>query len=294
MNGDVFAKKNEAAQSFDGLFLSPSEVPGEWIARDSTATTAWLGNVRGSDYFVVELADGSMKPFQLNETIACASLRSIGDKMTSAEDAAFYATANAFLHFHRTNGFCSRCGSPTKDAKLGACRRCTNQACGASVYPRIDAATIMLVTCGDFALLGRKKSWPRGRWSTLAGFTEVGETLEQCCAREVYEEAGVAVDPSSIQFVASQPWPFPQSFMVGFEAQAEPGPDGELPAIDFDEKELEDVRWFERGYVQAHLEGGSAALDFVPNPTESEFHIPGKSSLARVLITKWLTGVDKC
>ncbi|OEU13924.1 hypothetical protein FRACYDRAFT_163975, partial [Fragilariopsis cylindrus CCMP1102] len=107
-------------------------------------------------------------------------------------------------------------------------------------YPRIDSATIMLVTspCENYALLGRKKSWPAGRYSTLAGFTEVGETLEECCRRETFEESGVVVDPASVRFDASQPWPFPRSLMLSSPSQPL------LPEIIVDTNEMEDIRWF--------------------------------------------------
>uniref|UniRef100_A0A7S2EJS9 NAD(+) diphosphatase n=1 Tax=Trieres chinensis TaxID=1514140 RepID=A0A7S2EJS9_TRICV len=150
----------------------------------------------------------------------------------------------------------------------------------------------MLVTspCGRYALLGRKANWPRGRYSTLAGFAEVGETLEECCVREVREESGVAVDPGTVRFVASQPWPFPRSLMVGFRATAAAAaevPAAALPEVRINEDEMEDVRWFRRDFVARRLGGGSTALTFEPSDEEAEFHIPGKASLARILITEW-------
>jgi NADH pyrophosphatase NudC (nudix superfamily) len=120
------------------------------------------------------------------------------------------------IEFHRSHKFCSRCGHGTVSAKAGGCRQCMNDNCSrrgsTRVYPRIDTATIMLITssCGEYALLGRKRAWPSGRYSTLAGFTEVGETLEHCVVREVREESGIRVDLNSVAFVASQPWPFPR------------------------------------------------------------------------------------
>jgi NAD+ diphosphatase len=122
--------------------------------------------------------------------------------------------------------------------------------------------------------------------SIFAGFCEVGETLEQCCAREVQEESGVQVELDSIGFTCSQPWSFPRSLMAGFCGKAKQ--DGnELPTIQVDEKEMQDVQWFHRDLVRERLEGRSTALDFEPNALEREFHIPGPSSLARLLITQW-------
>jgi NAD+ diphosphatase len=152
----------------------------------------------------------------------------------------------------------------------------------------MDLASIMLITssCGNYGLLGRKKSWPKGRYSTLAGFAEVGETIEDCCIRETLEESGVIVDPTSVTFVASQPWPFPQSLMVGFRGRAYPQEQG-LPRIEVNVDEMENVQWFSREYVRERLEGGSSALGYNPTTKEEEFHIPGRSSLARLLITQW-------
>lgn len=183
---------------------------------------------------------------------------------------------------------------------------CSNENCRRSVYPRIDSATIMLVTspCEKYALLGRKSSWPAGRFSTLAGFCEVGETLEECCQRETFEESGVVVDPASVRFDASQPWPFPRSLMVGFRARAmstvisTTDVVGEsklsspsqplLPEIIVDTNEMEDIRWFAKEFVKERLSlSGSTALTYQPNDAEAEFSIPGKASIARYLITKW-------
>jgi NAD+ diphosphatase len=133
--------------------------------------------------------------------------------------------------------------------------------------------------------------WPKGRYSTLAGFAEVGETIEDCCIRETLEESGVVVDPSTVRFVASQPWPFPRSLMVGFQAKAYPQETG-LPEVKVDVDEMEDITWFSRDYVRERLEGGSTALGYDPTTAEQEFHIPGRSSLARLLISRWANSDD--
>ena len=222
-----------------------------------------------------------------------AGLREFGDSLESSTDAAILATCNGMVEFHKAHPFCSKCGSPSRAAKAGAARKCTNAECGASVYPRIDVASIMLITspCEQYALLGRKQNWPQGRYSTLAGFAEIGETLEQCCARETWEESGVSVDPASIRFVCSQPWPFPRSLMAGFRGKAHSQQplreeDG-LPQIQVDELEMEKIQWFHKDYVRERLDGGSTAMAFEPNEQEQTFHIPGKASLARILISQW-------
>ena len=118
---------------------------------------------------------------------------------------------------------------------------------------------------------------------------QVGESMEDCCAREVFEESGIRIDRSSIRFVASQPWPFPRSLMVGFTARADPPAEAStlLPEVRVDTAELEDARWFSRDFVAARLGGGSTAMEVIPTAREAEFHIPGQASLARVLITNW-------
>jgi NADH pyrophosphatase NudC (nudix superfamily) len=256
---------------------------------------AWVGNSEGLDYFVCyfqePLAADSIAELMSDTTIRISKLREFGDRLTQRMDAAILATSNGLVEFHKSHPFCAKCGSPTKSVKCGACRQCTS--CKASVYPRIDVAAIMLITsqCGEYALLGRKAAWPKGRYSTLAGFCEVGETLEQCCVREVQEESGIEVQLDSVRFTCSQPWPFPRSLMAGFRGQAKQDGDT-LPDIRFDEKEMQDVQWFHRDFVRERLEGGSSALNFEPNLEEEKFHIPGNSSLARMLITLWVN--EKC
>ena len=254
---------------------------------DEATLLAWVGKVNDHDYWVLQQADFEGEPASF-ENASMSPLREFGDRLTSEIDAGILATANGLVEFHKSHKFCSYCGSRTVPQKAGACRRCVN--CERSVYPRLDIATIMLITssCGQYALLGRKRQWPKGRYSTLAGFAEVGETLEECCIRETFEESGVSVDPSTVGFVASQPWPFPRSVMVGFQGSAiKNGDDGKLPKINVDVNEMEDIQWFAKDYVKQRLSGGSTALGFKPNKSEAEFHIPGKSSLARLLITSW-------
>ena len=199
--GSVFVRRDPASLDVvTGLFLTRSNLETEWLhaAGDggpSEAVIVFVGTTpSGTDVFAIDLPEEF--PSQSSEALAAkvsdvphrgssgrilttsyvesSPLRQYGDLMLSKEDAAVYATANGLIAFHRSHPFCSRCGGATVLAKAGACRRC--RSCGKSVYPRIDAAAIMLVTsaCGEFALLGRKKAWPEGRWSTLAGFSEVG------------------------------------------------------------------------------------------------------------------------
>jgi NAD+ diphosphatase len=137
-----------------------------------------------------------------------------------AEEAALAAYAGSLLAWHRRHRFCANCGAPTEPRDGGHERVCP--ACGAHHFPRTDPVVIVRVTDGaDGLLLGRQARWPEGRFSLLAGFVEPGETLEEAVRREVLEESGVRLD--SVEYVASQPWPFPSSLMLGFTALAERG-----------------------------------------------------------------------
>ena len=196
-----------------------------------------------------------------------------------AEDAGLAAYAAALLNWHRRHRHCSVCGTPTVVAEGGILRTCPN--CGAQHHPRTDPVVIMLVTDGDRVLLGRQPTWPQGRYSALAGFVEPGESLEEAVAREVHEEAGVVVGRP--RYVASQPWPFPASLMLGFSA---PYLSGE-PTIHDDE--LQDVRWFER----AEIEEASRADDRddwgTPGDPGGPLRLPPSLAIARRLIDGWLT-----
>src|ERR671917_417378 len=169
-----------------------------------------------------------------------AGLREAASELP-ADQAALAAYAGSLLAWHRRHRFCANCGRPTEQADGGHERRCP--ACDAHHFPRTDPVVIVrVVDAHDRLLLGRQASWPAGRFSVLAGFVEPGETLEEAVRREVLEEAGVVVGAAA--YVASQPWPFPSSLMIGFSAlaaggEARPG-DGEL----------EEVRWFERAEVE--------------------------------------------
>lgn len=185
-----------------------------------------------------------------------------------AHEAGIASYATAMLTWHRTHPHCARCGHATDMGEAGFVRTC--QKCGAQHHPRTDPVVIMLVTRGDEVLLGRQASWPRGRYSALAGFVEPGESLEEAVAREVLEEAGVTV--SAPQYVGSQPWPFPASLMLGFIAEHAGGE----PRIG--DAELEDVRWFSRAAVRAAASG------------EGPIGVPPPLAIARTLIDTWLRG----
>jgi NAD+ diphosphatase len=179
-----------------------------------------------------------------------------------ASQAGLLAYARAMVSWRRRHRFCGCCGSPTVAARSGHTLVCVNAACRTEHFPRIDPAIIVLVSDGDRALLGRQASWPPRRYSTIAGFVEPGESLEDAVAREVLEETGILVD--TIQYQSSQPWPFPASLMLGFSAHAV---STEIKRWD---EELEDVRWFSRGDIAA----GAALL-------------PPRQSISFRLIEQW-------
>lgn len=309
-DGMWYRKSSSSDSIVSPLYLTINQLDAviEGLSRgEEEPLLAWVGKYENEDYWVVKLKDADdeklsnaqlesilVDPHSTDKEVLvnCKPLREFGDSLQDSLDAGILATANGLVEFHKSHRFCSLCGGSTKSTKAGASRRCTNEDCRKSVYPRIDSAAIMLVTssCENYALLGRKRSWPSGRYSTLAGFCEVGETLEECCQRETHEESGVVIDPRSVRFVASQPWPFPRSLMVGFRAKAMSSSELDpLPEIIVDTNEMEDIRWFAKDFVKESLKlDGSTALTFKPNKEESEFHVPGKASLARFLIKEWV------
>jgi NAD+ diphosphatase len=168
---------------------------------------------------------------------------------------------------------CPRCGGALEPRQAGHVLHCTS--CGRDQFPRSDPAVIMVVTDGEpgspdeRALLGRSPAWPEGRFSTLAGFVEPGETMEDAVRREVQEETGVRV--GEVTYFGSQPWPLPASLMVGFTARAV------ATEIDVDGSEIEDARWFTREEMRAQAEDGTLVL-------------PGGVSISRSLVESWYGG----
>jgi NAD+ diphosphatase len=195
-----------------------------------------------------------------------ADLRQLGGRLDKRE-AALLAHARAMLYWHARHRFCGVCGSPTRAEEAGHMRRCTDPACNSLHFPRTDPAVIMLVAHGENLLLGRSRNFPPGMYSTLAGFVEPGESLEDAVAREVREETGIEVD--TVEYHSSQPWPFPANIMLGFYAQAL------TSQITVDFGELEDARWVERDWLIAHTD-------------DDNFRLPRRDSIARRLIEDWL------
>ena len=185
----------------------------------------------------------------------------------SARDAELCATAKALLEWHRTHRFCAKCGQPSVPHMAGWQRTCPD--CGAHHFPRTDPVVIMLVTQGNNVLLGRSPGWPQGMYSLLAGFVEPGETLEAATRREVLEESGIRC--GRVDYLACQPWAFPNSLMVAMRAEAE------NTEIVIDPKELEDARWVSREEVMRAMAGDHPEI------------LPArKGAIAQFILSMWL------
>ncbi|MGP3697811.1 NAD(+) diphosphatase [Rhodobacter sp. NSM] len=185
----------------------------------------------------------------------------------SPREAELAATAKALVQWHRSHRFCSACGAPSAPSEGGWHRRCT--ACGAQHFPRTDPVVIMLITHGNRALVGRSPGWPEGMYSCLAGFVEPGETIEAAVRREVMEEAGVTV--GAVRYLASQPWPFPASLMLGCHGIAL------TEEITLDPAELEQARWISREEMVRVMAGH-----------HPEVKPARKGAIAHFLIANWL------
>jgi NAD+ diphosphatase len=184
--------------------------------------------------------------------------------LLAGEEAGLLAYARALSIWRARQRYCGGCGAPTVPQRAGHCMRCSKEGCAQEYFPRLDPAIIVLVTDGERALLGRQATWPAGRYSTIAGFVEPGESLEDAVAREVMEETGVPV--TGARYDSSQPWPFPASIMIGFRAWARPGSPVRVNG------ELEHARWFTREEIRA---GGAPLLPFA-------------HSISHRLIVTWL------
>ena len=239
---------------------------------DADASLAFLGialEENGVAHFAVDLSHLPVET--LIARYSGGALMDLRDsvQLVPAHEAAILAYARGLMYWHQKNGYCAACGHKSEARRAGHERACTNPACGTAHFPRTDSAVIVLVHDGDDCLLCRQSHWPTGMHSTLAGFLEPGESLEETVAREIFEESGVRV--SDVRYHSSQPWPFPASIMVGFMAKAE------SREININDKELEYAHWYGR--------------DWLRNVVDSDaFRMPGKYSIARRLIGDWIEG----
>jgi len=269
------------------LFVGEHRAPG-WLAPDhrvlaaADETPVFLGLDDFAPRFAVDISD--WEPPEIPDTVGAffdpsvqihpdlphdhvfAELRTTMTRL-DPRDAEIVATAKAILGWHESHGFCARCGERSRIEDAGWQRRCP--ACGTRHFPRTDPVVIMLILSGNDVLMGRSPHWPQGMYSLLAVFVEPGESLGGAVRREVFEEAGIRVGP--VDYLASQPWPFPSSLMVGCRGEAT------SRDITVDPVELDDARWVPREEMLDILAGRNGTM----KPAR-------EGSIANFLITAWL------
>ena len=236
---------------------------GPIAERDPAVELALLGMLEDRPAFVALTPAARGKPM-------FALLRVLAE--LPATEAALWGAARSLVDWHARHRFCGRCAAATEVARAGWGRRCPQ--CGGEHFPRTDPVVIMLAEHAGRVLVGRQPRFPAGRYSALAGFIEVGESVEEAVARELFEEAGVRA--TQVRYVASQPWPFPSSqLMLGCVATVQ------SDALVIDRDELEDLMWVDREGVRAALAGAEGA-PFLPPPPYT---------IANALLTRWADGL---
>ncbi len=234
-----------------------------------------LGHADDAPVFAVDLShlEAPLDELGLTGQATFADLRELATVL-DRDDSALLAFARALTHWHNHNRFCAKCGHATTVIQAGHVRLCSNEACATSHFPRTDPAVIMLVTRGETCLLARRAGRANPpTYSTLAGFVEPGESLEEAVAREVMEEVGLAV--TNVVYQSSQPWPFPAQLMLGFRTETN---DETCRYLD---DEIQDARWFTRDDLRSLFNGGPAGR-------HGEIHLPRPISIARRLIREWV------
>lgn len=230
----------------------------------------FLGTLRGRPVIATLALPEAAEMFKADPAFEAADLRSIAVRgLVPVEELGILAMAKSMLDWHNRHRFCANCGTPTTLAQAGFRRDCA--ACGAQHFPRTDPVVIMLIARGDKCLLGRQARFAPKVYSCLAGFLEPGETIEDAVRRETFEEAGVRV--GKVGYLASQPWPFPSSLMIGCIGEAE------TDEIVRDTAELEDARWFSRDDIRRMLDG-----------THEDFAAPAPIAIAHHLLREWVKG----
>jgi NAD+ diphosphatase len=261
--GETFPARYGGATGAEPVLLPPSAL---LIAPAERGAAVFLGEYHDRFCFALDLGEdeGRRLAVRLGEA-EWMNLRTLG-ALLSAADAALLAYAQALLYWHRRHRYCGRCGAPTRSIHGGHQRLCTNPAGGHRQFPRLEPAVIVLVERAGRVLLGRQAHWPACRYSTIAGFVEPGESLEDAIAREVAEETDIRI--GRCHYRSSQPWPFPASLMLGFHAA------GLTDAISLNDRELEDARWWSRAALAEDIKAGTLLL---PSPV----------SIAYRLIAEW-------
>jgi NAD+ diphosphatase len=222
-----------------------------------------LGLQDGAPLYVLDLDPDQPPPADLE----FCDTRTAAMQLTIPETG-ILAQARSMIEWRRKHRFCSNCGGRTVQSEAGRKRLC--ETCGTEHFPRVDPVAIMLVIKDEWCLLGRQESWPPRMWSALAGFMEPGETIQDGCAREIWEEAGIRTDPTTARIVDNQPWPFASSLMIGLIIEAV------TVDIQIDTHEIEAARWFSKDEVRAMLSGAHPEAD-----------IPPKIAIARRLLEVW-------
>jgi NAD+ diphosphatase len=242
-----------------------------WVSVESAAAMAngapdliLLGERDGIAYFAIDLSHLD-DPADALAHGAFVGLRDVGGAMDQAEGA-LLSYAKGLIHWHERHPYCARCGGASEPRDAGHVRVCVS--CGTSHFPRTDPAVIMLVYKGNRCVLAHNRRNPMPMYSTLAGFVEPGESLEEAVAREVLEEVGIIVE--QVRYHSSQPWPFPGNIMLGFHAEAE------TTDIVIQESELSEARWFER--------------DDIVNAEKLDLRLSRPESISRRLIDDWIDG----
>ncbi len=241
-------------------FFRADEIAGLGIDRE----TALLGRDDEGAIFASLIDQTSVESGEGDAGLVSIDLRSLAVQgLLEAPLLGMMAQAKSLLHWHNRHRFCANCGATTRVAAAGWKRIC--QSCEAQHFPRTDPVVIMLVTRGDYCLLGRQARFQPGMYSALAGFVEPGETIEQAVRREVAEESAIRV--GAVAYHASQPWPFPASLMIGCFGQAL------SREITIDLTELEDVRWISRDEAKAMFAGAHPEGLQAPNPIAIAWHL---------------------
>jgi len=243
-------------EPFRTVLLERAEVAGFLDSQE----TIFLGIYREQPVFAVGIDSALDAPFP--ESGDFHDLRYLGSVLP-VDEANLVAQARALVLWHGLQKHCGVCGALSRFESGGNTRICGNEECSTQVFPRVDPAIIVLVSNDEQCLLGRQPNWPEGRYSTIAGFVEPGESLEDAVRREVAEETNIEV--GNVHYQSSQPWPFPSSLMLGFTAEAVSG------EILLNDGELEDAQWFTR----KQLRSGFPKL-------------PYRLSIARRLVDNWL------
>ncbi len=243
-------------EPFRTVLLERAEVAGFLDSQE----TIFLGIYREQPVFAVGIDSALDAPFP--ESGDFHDLRYLGSVLP-VDEANLVAQARALVLWHGLQKHCGVCGALSRVESGGNTRICGNEECSTQVFPRVDPAIIVLVSNDEQCLLGRQPNWPEGRYSTIAGFVEPGESLEDAVRREVAEETNIEV--GNVHYQSSQPWPFPSSLMLGFTAEAVSG------EILLNDGELEDAQWFTR----KELRSGFPKL-------------PYRLSIARRLVDTWL------